>query len=151
VLIPVVTFQKNLEVACIELDHRVPVGKTFILGRNRIPRDNFLHGIVFAVAKDLALQERAGENVDISALLVSIMMIENKECSELHLILHFERDKITDCILVLKGFNVGCHHVNKIIMEVKDPMVLQSKKNRVCFGCSLCCLAQISLFHWCVA
>jgi len=58
----------------------------------------------------------------------------NEAITGLHLVAHFERNKINLHFFVLKEFNVASQHVDKIIMEVQDLIVKQSKTDMMCFG-----------------
>jgi len=88
---PVVAFPKDLEIACARLDHLVSVGKTFILGQDHTPWDNFFRWIVLG----LELLSRTEWDVDASTIFVQHVVIESKKCSKHHLEIHFERDKST--------------------------------------------------------
>jgi len=61
-------------------------------------------------------------------LLVGLVMIENKECSQNHLEIQLQRDK-GSTLITLQGIDVGCCHVNEIRMKLGNTIVFQSKYN----------------------
>ena len=76
---PVVAFPKDLEIMCTRLDHLVPVRKTFVLGQDHAPWDNFWRRIALGVAENLELLGRAEQDVDVSTILVRHVVTESKK------------------------------------------------------------------------
>jgi len=88
---------------------------------------------MLGVEEALELSGSRFEDVDAYTLLVGLMMTESKECSQNHLEVQLQRHK-GSALLALWGIDVGCCHVNEILMKLNNAIVFQSKCNGMIFA-----------------